>query len=136
MKQFQYVRRGQIYGPFNGESAQSRLHAKFEASLGLLSVGETFTDEDGDVWTRLPDVVLQDDAPLTGKDVAECRESAVRVRDKLRLERIATAALQGLCANSYDGHLNQPLSTASYAEMAVIAVDHAKALIAELDKQA
>lgn len=67
----------------------------------------------------------------------ERRVDAQRARERgERLERIATAALQGLCANSYDGHLNQPLSTASYAEMAVIAVDHAKALIAELDKQA
>lgn len=53
-----------------------------------------------------------------------------------RLERIATAALQGLCANSYDGHQNRPLATASYAEMAECAVGHAKALITELDKQA
>lgn len=62
------------------------------------------------------------------------REEARRQMD--RLERIATATLQGLCANSYDGHQNRPLSTASYAEMAELAVAHAKALIAELDKQA
>lgn len=127
MKQFQYVRRAKIYGPFNEVAAQSRLHAKFEVSLGLLSVGETFTEEGGDVWTRLPDVVLQDDAPLTGKDVAECRESAVRVRNKLRLERIATPVFTAM--------INASPHVSAHV-LATTAVDFAKALIAELDKQA
>lgn len=109
------------------------------ASIRDLEVGESAVDCDGDLWVRKGDVAdepLQDDVPMTGEDVAECRASASRVRQSLRLERIATAALQGLCANSYDGHQNRPLSTASYAEMAECAVGHAKALIAELDKQA
>lgn len=41
-------------------------------------------------------------------------------------------AMQGLLANSYDGHLNQPLSTASYEDIAEIAVEHAEAVIKRL----
>lgn len=41
-------------------------------------------------------------------------------------------AMQGLLANSYDGHLNQPLSTASYKDIAEIAVEHADAVIKRL----
>lgn len=136
MKQFQYVNSHTqtIAGPYD-ESVVRTFRHEIQAGLAGMEVGSIWRDPEGDVWTRLPDR-LSDDVPMTETDVAECRASASRVRQSLRLERIATAALQGLCANSFDGHQNRPLSTASYAEMAEIAVAHAKALIAELDKQA
>lgn len=41
-------------------------------------------------------------------------------------------AMQGLLANSFDGNQNQPLSTASYEDIADIAVDHAEAVLKRL----
>jgi hypothetical protein len=120
MKQFQYSKPGSglTMGPYDRDEAEYYTFALSEW-LGTAAVGDTAADTDGDIWVRLPDVKTVDE----------------KHHDE-RLERIATAALQGLCANSYDGHLNRPLSTASYAEMAKIAVTQAHALIAELDKQA
>lgn len=49
-------------------------------------------------------------------------------------EYFAALAMQGLLANSFDDHQGQPLSTASYADIADIAVKHADAVLAHLEK--
>jgi len=118
MKQFQCTFSNGTTSP---QYSEYEVAAQFPLSvrtIRTLGVGETAADCDGDLWVRLPDHVA---------------ETASSVVDAERLERIATAVITGLCANSYEGHLKQPLSTAGFADMANIAVEHAKALIAELD---
>lgn len=125
MKQFQYVKSHTqtIAGPYD-ESVVRTFRHEIQAGLAGMEVGSIWRDPEGDVWTRLPDR-LSDDVPMTETDVAECRASASRVRQSLRLERIATAALQGLLA--------APMAVNDKPRNAVA---YAKALIAELDKQA
>lgn len=50
-------------------------------------------------------------------------------------ELFAAMAMQGLCANSFDGHCNQPIATATYAQLADMAVDHADALLDRLERK-
>lgn len=136
MKQFQLtIRNGGTFGPYGRESiVRIATHVPW-ATLNTLGVGGTYTDDQGGTWTRLPDLVLQDDVPLTAEDVTACRESAVRVRYKLRLERIATAAFSAIIGK-------RPFFSGTEAECLLLlesdargAVLAAKALIAELDKQ-
>ncbi len=91
---------------FTAEDAAEAFSSVDRKSLERLRVGETYTDQSGDVW------------------VAEVSVEATSDRDE-RLERVATAALQGL--------LGLPVNADRAAEQAVV---YAKALIAELDKQA
>ena len=51
-------------------------------------------------------------------------------------ELFAAMAMQGLCANSFDGHGNQPIATATYAQLADMAVEHADALLDRLERNA
>lgn len=53
-----------------------------------------------------------------------------------KLELYAGMAMHGLLANSYAGPDTQPLSTASPAEIAQLAVAQAKALLDELEREA
>lgn len=126
MKQFQYTDGYRTYGPYTLDD----IEAQFPRSLATVQtaqVGDSVPDQGVTrvTWTRLPDLEEPQTEPCLASDVSD-----------ERLERIATAVITGLCANSYDGHQNQPLSTATYADMAKIAVEHARALIAELDKPA
>jgi hypothetical protein len=109
MKQFQYSKPGSDFamGPYDRDEAENFVFALSEW-LDTAAVGDTATDTDGDIWTRLPDVKSADEV----------------LRDE-RLERIATAALQGLLA--------APMAVNDKPRNAVA---YAKALIAELDKQA
>lgn len=130
MKQFQYVnaRTQTIAGPYD-EKIVSTFRREIQAGLAGMEVGSIWRDPEGDVWTRLPDR-LSDEIPMTETDVTECRASASRVRQSLRLERIATAAMVGVLTCP-----NQPPRLRE-DKIATLAVNVAKALIAELDKQA
>ncbi len=114
--------------PYGMEEIQRRFPQSAEV-VSRLGIGQHATDTNGDTWFRGPDLVLQDDVPMTAADVAECRTSASRVRQSLRLERIATAALPWALSTRNPG--------SGWDEVAAtLAVAAAKALIAELDKQA
>jgi hypothetical protein len=116
MKQFQYISSatGFVHGPYDLTNARFYLNVPLGSSLDPLHVGQTWTDPtDGDVWTRLSDV------DSTSADAVSDEPQ----RDE-RLERIATAALQGLLASG----------RRSPTDAALDAVVHARALIIELDK--
>jgi hypothetical protein len=136
MKQFQRKSpTGQLYGPFDIDQARSMAYP-LRGWLYAAEVGSTATDIYGDTWERLPDLVLQDDVVLQddGEDVV--LDTAVA---KERLERIATAALQGLLAGSTANVvLMSELNKSGINPFPRLASDAhlaAKALIAELDKQ-
>lgn len=102
--------------PYTLEEIQEKfpLSAK---TVEQMTVGAVATDRDGDVWERVADVGASTEFP----------------RDE-RLERIATAVLAGLAAvpNS-----SLQLTPDDVRRLDVeSAVKYAKALIAELDKQA
>lgn len=94
--------------------------AKDRVVLRVMDVGRSFIDSYGVVWTRLPD------APDTTAD--RCLDALIDhdASKAERLERIATAALQGLLAaptaREWSGTVH-----------ALNAVGIAKDLIAELD---
>ena len=127
MKQFKLHRaNGTIRGPLSWVAARNlQRHLEDVDTLDSLAVGMTWTDSDGDTWIRFPDR-LQDDVPMAATDVTACRDSATRVRQSLRLERIATAALQGIMA----APACAPMTPDAIADCAI---RHAKALILELD---
>jgi len=91
--------------------------------MATLTVGAHMRLDAG-YWERVPDL-RQDDVPMTSADVAACRASAMRVRQALRLERIATATFAAMINAS-------PMLSAHV--LAETAVDFAKALIAKLDE--
>lgn len=86
-----------------------------------LPVGESLVDEDGDVWTRVADLTTEP------KPAVETRLASDAQAE--RLERVATAALQGFLGGTDCGVYPDPTVTAQFS------VEMAKALIAELDKQ-
>lgn len=130
MKQFQCTTcSGSVFGPYTADEVEEQFPCSV-AAIAFLEVDETAHDEDGDLWKRLPDLILQDDAPMSANDVAACRASASRIRQSLRLERIATAAMVGVMTSPYQ------LPGLREDKIATLAVTVAKALIAELDKQA
>lgn len=132
MKQFQYTdtHRGIVFPARNFEEAAAGLPEFDRGSLLCLTVGQQLRMLSG-YWTRLPDL---GEAPRT-PDEPKCDE---------RLERIATATLQGLIT----GVVSVPELAAAHAAgakekgftfeqyLARDAVAMAKALISELDKQA
>lgn len=137
MKQFQYTKpggtSGTTYGPFSeSDVADIAPVGRVPGWAHVAPIGDTCQDSDGDVWMRLPDL---GEAPVVVTDQAACDE---------RLERIATATLQGLIT----GVVSVPELAAAHAAgakekgftfeqyLARDAVVMAKALIAELDKQA
>lgn len=133
MKQFCYDISGSPSSTFDLEHALHRaayaserliMRGRFEA----LAVGETLTDVDGDVWTRLPDVVL-DDEPQTETCLAS------DVADE-RLERIAAAAMAAIISKHQPLHGAEPEYAHVPRLVARGAVEYARALIAELDKPA
>lgn len=131
MKQFQYRKPdGSIHGPYLAEDASdliiNRLGSRWIASA---EVGAEFIDTDGDVWVRLPDA-----ASTSGPSGAVVTaavpylKSAPTWRDE-RLERIALEYVRILLP----AHINGLQLDCTVSEAAVRG---AKALIAELDKQA
>ncbi len=106
MKRFQYVssRTGPVFGPYDEDEVRDMDHRVHH--ILTLPPGQTWTDHEGDVWSRADGA----------SDTVE------------RLERIATAALQGLLASS----AGWTTKTGAAEE----AIFHARNLIAELDKQA
>lgn len=141
MKQFQLLRaNGDVRGPFTEDFAL-HFHTGYDdrQTLKGLEVGFSMRDADGDLWTRLEDVSEGETTPTQ----AHAPLPTVAQRAE-RLERIATAALQGLIT----GVLSAPELAAAHASgakqkgftfeqyLAIDAVAMAKALIAELDKQA
>jgi len=139
MKQFQYTKpSGKIYAAYDIHQAQQltfKLHAWFDSA----AVGETALDADGDLWERLPDLVQQDTVPLTVEEFAVRPPNLNEIVAAERLERIATAALQGLLAGSTANVvLMSELNKSGIDPFPRLASDAhlaAKALIAELDKQ-
>lgn len=105
MKQFQYVssRTGTVFGPYDEDRIREMDH-RVQHVL-TLPPGQTWTDHEGDVWSRADGAASPDE----------------------RLERIAAVALQGLIASGL------PINEGPAAQRAIV---YAKALIAELDKQA
>lgn len=111
MKQFQFTSHaGRASLVRNFEEATSGMVAYDRGYMAEIPVGGKLQLQHGD-WTRLPDMV----------DV----EMEAYAQQTERLERIATAALQGLLA--------APMAVNDKPRNAVA---YAKALIAELDKQA
>lgn len=97
-----------------------------------LEIGESAIDCDSDLWVRKDDVddeTLQDDVSMTETDVTQCRTSASCVRQSLRLERIATAAMVAWIPFT-------DLLSSRGLTPAQAAMNDARDLIAELDKQA
>lgn len=142
MKQFQYTTRfGEKFPPVGVEGVIRSTLSEDRPILYSLPVGQKLETPYGS-WERLPDLVLQDDVPLTAEDVAMCRESAQRVHSRLRLERIATAAMEGIVGSiSCEGEYQRLRALADAQGLSVSqwiacdAVKQAHALIAELDKQ-
>ncbi|MFB0007673.1 hypothetical protein ABVC96_20845 [Xanthomonas euvesicatoria] len=136
MKQFQYVNASTqtIAGPYD-ENIVRTFRREIQAGLAGMEVGSIWRDPEGDVWTRLPDR-LSDDVPMTETDVADCRASASRVRQSLRLERIATAAMAAIIGKNPAVTADTDRHGTTAAAHARGAIIYAKALIAELDKQA
>lgn len=144
MKQFTWLSNltGYTHGPHDLHRASKTFAPDKDAEqqLDRLAVGNTWRDEDGDVWTRLPDIldptieeVTPDGLHIVLKPVDEALEA--RSQQAERLERIATAAFSAIINkrpffSGTDGECLEILE--SDARGAVIA---AKALIAELDKQ-
>lgn len=95
--------------PYSAADAANRYAEVDRAALLALTPGETYTDRCGDVWSLVPGCEPQRDD---------------------RLERIATAAMIGVMTSP-----NQPVGLRE-DKIATLAVTVAKALIAELDKQA
>lgn len=118
MKQFQYTKpSGGAYGPHSSREAQQLMVlAAGQQWIHDSDVGATFTDFDGDVWERLPDVVE-----------GETHDATSEPKRDERLERIATAVLAGLLSGSKGW--TEPNGAAKEA------IFHASNLIAELDKQ-
>lgn len=85
--------------------------------------GDVSLDADGDTWTCVSDSCEK----IHDEPAAETRLATDAQAE--RLERIATAALQGWLASPNTAR------TALYTEMAQQSVACAKALIAELDRQ-
>lgn len=112
MKQFQYVssRTGATFGPYDEDQVREmdrRVHRVL-----TLSPGSTWTDHENDVWSRV--------------------DGAANPAE--RLERIATAVLAGL-ASVPNSSLQLTPDDVRRLDVAS-ALKYAKALIAELDKQA
>lgn len=121
MKQFQYTTRRSpdTIGPFDLAAATAR--AVNRRALDTLAVGSTWRDSDGDTWERLPDKTesgLEPRRDLPGETIFYVPAD--------RLERIATHVFASMINAS-------PML--SDTVLARTAVDFAKALIAELDKQ-
>lgn len=124
MKQFQYNVGGTSSRAFGLNDALCRasyagrerglMRARFEALL----LGETLTDVDGDVWTRIPD----SDAP---EPVPQSRQDAER------LERIALAYLAVIGPVI----VTREVEAGPNLTLAQLVVSNARELIAELDKQ-
>lgn len=110
MKQFKCYRLDRTYTAAEVAS----LFPLSSLDLAPASVGEEIVDRDGDRWVRLAD------------------------SDDERLERIATAALAAIIAKHPPVTANEDDATARNIREASAngAVAYAKALIAELDKQA
>lgn len=96
-----------------------------------LGVGEEIVDCDGDTWIRLADI--EQDSVASFLEAVDSAGSPV-ARDE-RLERIATVAMVAIIEKS-------PFAVTRVGDMEIPectargAVKYAKALIAELDKQA
>lgn len=133
MKQFKCFNLGR--SPYTWEQVRDRFPGSLPA-ISSLAVGEDAQDADGDHWVRLPDLPTEPTA--LDVDAVPCAtpfyQGAVETRlasdvQAERLERIATAALQGWLASPNTAR------TVLYTEMAQQSVACAKALIAELDKE-
>lgn len=139
MKQFIVVRaNGDVRGPFNLDVAK-HFQAGYDdkKTIAELDVNIGMKDSDGDTWVRIADLhpARQDDVPLTATDVVEARTSASRVRQSLRLERIATATMAAIISK-LPVMITEPSDTEACKRTARGALKYAQALIAELDKQA
>lgn len=117
MKQFQFTDadRETTFPVRNFEEATAGMDAMDQATMAHLDVGKRMRMLSG-FWTRLPDV--EPEAPTA--DIRRAGE---------RLERIATAALQGFLAGADAGVYPDPTTTAAFS------VEMARALVTELDKQ-
>ena len=121
MKQFQYITSYGIQSELMPESLAKGNYCGDPVELDTLGVGFLRVDRAGIMWTRKDDLV----------DHAEIgRQRLQHVAQVERLERIATAALQGFLSGSDAGVYPDPTVTAAFS------VEMARALIAELDKQA
>lgn len=121
MKQFQWVSHltGYTHGPYSLHKAVGDYAPGADAHdhLDRLQVGSSWTDRDGDVWTRLPD-----------SPEAELVSETEAVHDE-RLERIAVAAMVAWIPFT-------DLLSSRGLTPAQAAMNDARDLIAELDKQA
>lgn len=141
IKQFERLSaRGITTGPFNISEADVQYIGSLDALDNLL-VDSSVRDLGGNIWIRLPDAESSD-----GCRPAPCAPDEPGPAATLqaeRLERIATAALQGLIT----GVTSSPELGAVHSQgardrgftfeqyLAMDAVGMAKALIAELDRQ-
>lgn len=128
MKQFEWARNdgpraGEKRGPYTLGECDFWLYPGEHDILDGLPIGAEHESCDGDVWKRLPDLL----EVASGMPIDPAMELLAQ-RDE-RLERIATAALQGLLSGCESGVYP------GYDTIAQVAVEHAKALIAKLDKQ-
>ena len=131
MKQFQYTNDRGTFGPYD-EAKVRDFRDDVQRGLRELEVGQSWMDSEGDVWTLVPGST---DEPIVVTDQT--------ARDE-RLERIATAVLAAIVG----AVLGRPENASAVSAQAAIrkvptealaaeeAVGFAKALIAELDKQA
>lgn len=116
MKQFYCTGLGST--PYDLEGIQRVFPRSVEVVTGL-GVGQSAMDSDGDTWFRAPD--------LAGGSVGEVEVPRVGANGDERLERVATSVFAAMINAA-------PMRSAHV--LATTAVDFAKALIAELDKQA
>lgn len=123
MKQFTMLGHftGDTYGPITLADAVEQAGPNGYAILNGLSVGSSWSDPDGDTWTRT------DDSATEGVVTRQRRDE--------RLERIATAAMAAIIGK-LPLTVKDPEDTEGDEMTARGAIKYAKALIAELDKQA